>query len=112
MAQIEHIDAVQSLDEIFQFPGLDAYIIGPYDLSSSMGLSGQLDHPSVKAAVTEIEIKGRQYRIPGGIHIVEPSIVELQAAVSRDFKFIAYSVDFRMLDVMCRVGIDAIKGRR
>ncbi len=35
--QIEHIDALKNLDEILQVPGIDAIIIGPYDLSGSLG---------------------------------------------------------------------------
>lgn len=45
VAQIEHIRAVDQLDAILSHPRLDAIMVGPYDLSGSMGLTGQFDHP-------------------------------------------------------------------
>ncbi len=47
MIQIEHIDAVRDLDRILTVEGIDAYIIGPMDLSGSVGKLGQLDDPEV-----------------------------------------------------------------
>ena len=44
-AQIEHVNALPNLDAIFSHPRLDAYMVGPYDLSASMGLTGQFEHP-------------------------------------------------------------------
>ena len=45
VAMVEHIVAVDSLKEILSVDGLDAILIGPYDLSASMGLTAQFDHP-------------------------------------------------------------------
>ena len=49
--QIEHIDAVNQIDEILQIPGVDSIVPGPMDLSGTMGLLGQMDHPDVVAAL-------------------------------------------------------------
>jgi 2-keto-3-deoxy-L-rhamnonate aldolase RhmA len=46
--QLETIDAVANLPEIAAIPGVDAIFIGPSDLSASMGLIGQADHPDVQ----------------------------------------------------------------
>src|ERR1700686_3463590 len=51
IVQIEHIEAVQKLDQILSIDGVDGYIIGPYDLSASMGLAGQFEHPDVRGAI-------------------------------------------------------------
>ena len=48
---IEHVDAVNAIDSILSVPGIDAYIIGPYDLSGSMGRPGELDYPEVHTAI-------------------------------------------------------------
>ena len=45
VAMIEHVNAVDSLRDILNVEGLDAVLIGPYDLSASMGLTAQFDHP-------------------------------------------------------------------
>ena len=57
--QIEHIEAVSNLDKILQVPGIGSILIGPYDLTCSMGLPGQWDHPEVIAAIDSICEKTR-----------------------------------------------------
>ena len=52
--QIESREGVANLDSILQVPGLDSICLGPSDLSASMGLIGQVDHPEVKQAVSTI----------------------------------------------------------
>ncbi len=54
LIQIEHIDAVRDLDRILTVDGIDGYIIGPMDLSGSVGKLGQLDDPEVCALFDEI----------------------------------------------------------
>ncbi len=57
--QIETVSAYEALDEILAIPTLDAIVIGPYDLSGSMGILGQLDHPKLLAAIEETAGKAR-----------------------------------------------------
>ncbi|SVD84446.1 uncharacterized protein METZ01_LOCUS437300, partial [marine metagenome] len=45
IVQIEHRLALDNLDEIFAVPGVDGLLIGPYDLSASMGIPGKFDDP-------------------------------------------------------------------
>lgn len=52
--QIEHIEAVANMPEILQVAGLDAIMLGPYDLSASMGLPGQIGHPDVVAIIDSL----------------------------------------------------------
>ena len=52
--QIENVDGLRELDEIVKVPGLDSLVIGPFDLSASMGLIGQVAHPEVMAAMQRI----------------------------------------------------------
>ena len=49
--QIERVDALPHVADILSVPGVDAIIVGPYDLSASMGRPGQIAHPDVAAAV-------------------------------------------------------------
>lgn len=112
IVQIEHIDAVNDLESILSVNGVDAYIIGPYDLSASMGFPGQLDHPKVVEAVKKVNEVGARMKKPGGVHLVEPDPAQLRRYVDAGFKFIAYSVDFRMLDQVCRAGLESLKGVR
>ena len=47
MIQIESIEAVNNIEELLQLENLDGVMIGPYDISGSLGVPGQLDHPLV-----------------------------------------------------------------
>jgi len=49
--QIEHKDAVKNIESIVKTPGVDAYFIGPGDLSQSLGHLGDTGHPEVVAAM-------------------------------------------------------------
>lgn len=109
IVQIEHIDAVNNLEDILSVDGVDGYMLGPYDLSASMGLIGQIDHPDVKAAIQKTgDIAGRIGK-PGGIHVVAPEEERLQEAIDQGFTFIAWSIDTRMIDVLCRKGVNVRK---
>lgn len=109
IVQIEHIDAVNNIKEILSVEGVDGYIIGPYDLSGSMGLIGQLTHPDVEAAIQKVDSAAKQLGKPGGIHVIEPNPDELEKRISQGFSFIAYSLDIRMLDATSRQGIERAK---
>ena len=93
VAQIEHIHAVHNLDDILQVKGLDAIIIGPYDLSGSMNLTGQFDHPKFIETVNLILQKTKLHDIPMGIHLVKPNKDELKIKIKEGYQFIAYSID-------------------
>lgn len=54
VVQAEHIEAVRHIDEIVAVPGIDAVLVGPYDLSASLGKLGQVDDPEVRAAIDRV----------------------------------------------------------
>tara|TARA_S200000501_G_scaffold242333_1_gene227034 strand:+ start:122 stop:883 length:762 start_codon:yes stop_codon:yes gene_type:complete len=101
IVQIEHVDALKDLKRILSIEEIDAFMIGPYDLSGSMGIPGEFDNPKFLEVVDEINRIGSATDVLNGIHIVEPKL-ELLEAAKKEYKFIAYSVDTRMLDVTCR----------
>jgi len=51
---IESVPAMESLDEILSVPGIDGVMIGPHDLTCSLGIPEQYDHPRFKEAVLQI----------------------------------------------------------
>ena len=112
VVQIEHIDAVDNLGSILSVPGVDAYFVGPYDLSGSLGIPGQFDHPRFLSAMEEIKRVAQSSGVSGGVHIVEPDIAQLEKCIKEGQKFIAYSIDIRMLDRSCREGLDAVSELR
>ena len=105
VVQIEHIDAVDNLESILTVPGVDAYIVGPYDLSGSMGLPGEFEAPEFVKALQQIRTVSDKLQMPGGVHIVEPDPRALRQCINEGNQFIAYGVDTRMLDTACRQGL-------
>ncbi len=93
VAQIEHIRAVEALPEILAHPRLDAIMVGPYDLSGSMGLTGRFDHPDFIAAMARIRDICRQCGAHMGTHVVMPDPAELAARMREGYRFIAYGID-------------------
>ncbi|MBY0474801.1 MAG: 2,4-dihydroxyhept-2-ene-1,7-dioic acid aldolase [Nitrosomonas sp.] len=109
VVMIEHVDAVRAIDSILEVPGIDAYIIGPYDLSGSMGRPGDLDHPDVQAAIAQVLEAGRRANKPGGIHVIEPDPQALQQRIQTGFNFLGYGLDIRILDSICRTHLHHIR---
>lgn len=64
--QIEHIDAVNEIEAILDVPGIDSIVPGQGDISGSMGLLGQPNHPDVIAAVETIFTAAKRKGIPFG----------------------------------------------
>jgi len=93
VAQIEHINAVNNLEEILQVEGLDAIIVGPYDLSASMGLTAKFEHKEFVETMNRIINLCKQYNVPCGDHIVQPDPKLLQKRIAEGYRFIAYSID-------------------
>ncbi len=79
---IESVPAMEALDEILDVPGIDSVLIGPHDLTCSLGIPQQYDHPLFDKAVREIITKARAKNIGAGIHFW-PSI-EQEASWAKD----------------------------
>ena len=94
VAQIEHIDGVNNIDEILQVEGIDATIIGPYDLSGSLGYPGELERKEVLDAVDKVLDKCKEYNIPSGFHVVDTDPIKLQLKIDQGCTFLAYGIDY------------------
>lgn len=67
IVQIEHVDAVRNLSKIAAVDGIDAFIVGPNDLSASVGLIGQVCHPKLIELYEEIADVLKQHGKPFGV---------------------------------------------
>lgn len=102
VAMLEHIDAVRQADAILATPGLDAAFIGPYDLSASMNLAGQLEHPEVLAAQQTILDACRRQKVAPGLHVVPVDPAEVRRRVEAGYRFIACGLDTLFVRDGCR----------
>lgn len=71
VVNIESVPAIENLDEILAVPGLDAVLIGPHDLSVSMGIPEQYKDPAFDRAVRDIIKRCRARNVTVGIHFWE-----------------------------------------
>lgn len=98
IVQIEHIDGVNNAEAICSVSGVDGMFIGPYDLSCSLGVSGQLDHPLVEEAREKALSAARKAGIALGTHVVPTDVAEVQKRIEEGYNFIAYSTDAIVLN--------------
>ena len=110
IAQIETAEAVENAEKILEVEGVDGFFVGPTDLSTSMNITGQRDHPELQRAVRKVMEVGRKLGKPGGIMC--HSTDEIKSAVDSGFKFIAAGSDFDYLKWGADIALGAAGRRR
>lgn len=91
--QIEHKDAVENIEGIVAVPGIDGLMIGPYDLSSTYGIAGEVDHPIMQEAKKRVIEAARKAGVGIGLHVVDPSPDRLRDALKEGFSFLIHGND-------------------
>ncbi len=76
VVNVESRPAFDNLDEILSVPGLDAVLIGPHDLSISLGIPEQYFNPKFEATVEEIIDRARAKNVGVGFHTIYPQGIE------------------------------------
>lgn len=109
IVQIEHIAAVNNLDAILATPGIDTILIGPYDLSGSMGLLGQVTNPQVVAVIDRVIARGREAGIPVGLAGAAPDAVADWRA--KGVSWLAIGGDWGFLQGAARVALARAQGK-
>ncbi|AXR61704.1 HpcH/HpaI aldolase family protein [Leptospira mayottensis] len=107
--QIENIKAIQQIDSILSIKGIDAMMIGPYDLSGSMGLTGQFEHPDFLAAIEALKKAAERNGIPLGTHVIQADFQKVKDEIQAGKKFIAYSTDAIMLNTQASLNFKELK---
>lgn len=97
IVQIEHIDAVERLDSILAVSGVDGFIVGPYDLSGSLGVPGNFGHPAVVAAMDRLMTAIATHPKPGGFHVVHSDPVMLRQRLEQGSRLLAYGTEMIFL---------------
>lgn len=109
IVQIEHIDAINNLEEILTVEGVDASIIGPYDLSASMGYPGEFERKETRQALKRYIDVCKRLRKPAGFHVVNPDFKEFREGVKEGFNLIAFGLDTLFLATKCKGDLSNIK---
>ncbi len=91
--QIESIKAINNLESLLQINDIDGVMIGPYDISGSLGIPGKINHPSVKKACKEVIKLCKKYKKSCGIHDTNPNKVSLSDFYKDGYNFIILGSD-------------------
>lgn len=109
VAQIEHIEAINNLEEILNVKGIDASIIGPYDLSGSLGYPGDYERKEVRDAVRKYIKVCNKLGKQAGFHVIPPDAGKLKDKIKEGFGFIAFSLDTLFLGKKIKDELKRIK---
>ncbi len=107
LAQIETAKGVENVDAIAAVDGIDCIWIGHFDLTASLGIPAQFDHPAFQQAVDAVIAAGRRHGKAVGI--MASSVANAQDWITRGFRAIAYSGDLWLYQQALAHGIAAIR---
>ncbi|HLD98925.1 MAG TPA: aldolase/citrate lyase family protein [Bdellovibrionota bacterium] len=102
IVQIEHVDAIANLEAILDVDGVDGTIIGPYDLSGSVGKPGEFEDPEVRALLSRYEDVCKRKNKPLGFHVVETDSALIKSKLKAGYSILAFGTDFLFLGNACR----------
>lgn len=105
--QVEGKEGMDNLPDILTVPGIDVLFIGPYDLSASLGIPGQVDHPRLVAAMDNTMELARQAGVAIGFFVDD-----VESAVkwkNRGVQYISFAADVGLLYEVFRQKVNAFK---
>ena len=88
----EHYSCLEELKDILTLP-IDAILIGPYDLSASLGHPGDFNNPAYISTLNSFIEICKSSVVPIGFHQVNPSPLKLRSLIDQGFTFLAYGID-------------------
>ncbi len=108
--QVEHIQGGQNIESIVSVPRIDAILVGPFDLSGSLNLLGQITHPHVQEAIEEVRRVCQAARVPLGIFTVDaPSA---RSWIDKGFRLIALNTDASFLWRSAQAALAEVREQR
>ena len=112
VVQAEHVDAVESADEIFSVPGIDGVFVGPNDLLASMFQPPAMDsdYEPFQQALRTIRDTAIRHGIAPGIHSADASMAERR--IREGWRFVAASSDLGLMSAAARSAAESVIGKR
>jgi len=107
IAHIEGVEGISNLDEILSVPGIDVIFIGPYDLSQSLGIPGQVNHSLVVEKMKEVVTKCRENNIAVGTFADD--VETAKSWVSLGVQYMSFSVDVGILYEVSKQIVEKLK---
>ncbi len=107
VVQVEHVEAVRNLDAIVSVEGVDAVLVGPYDLSASMGKPGRVDDPEVQAAMAGVRRVCLERGMPLGVFASGSG--QAKTYLREGYRLVAAGGDTLLLVQAARALLSALK---
>ena len=107
LAMIETSEGLNNVEEIASTPGVDCLWIGHFDLSASLGIPGQFEHPTYLEAVTHICETAKKHNRSLGQLI--NSIPEGKTVLAKEYEFICYGTDTSIYQRALLEGISELR---
>lgn len=107
LLQAEGKKAIDNLNEILSVPGIDVIFIGPYDLSASLGLIGQIDHPKVIELAKQVIIKANAKGIKVGCFV--DNVAMGRKWRDMGVRFVGYSCDMNIFMRAAQADVNAFQ---
>jgi len=95
IAHIEGVKGINNLDEILLVSGIDVIFIGPYDLSQSLGIPGEVNHPLVVEKMKEVILKCKENKVAVGTFADD--VKTAKSWISLGIQYMSFSVDVGIL---------------
>jgi 2-keto-3-deoxy-L-rhamnonate aldolase RhmA len=108
IVQAEHALAVENIDSISKVPGIDGVLLGPYDLSASLGKMGQITDPIVLTAIDRVTAACQASQVPLGYFGVNANAV--QPYMDRGYTLIVAGVDTLFLGQSAAALLETLRG--
>ena len=107
IAHIEGVEGINNLNEILSVSGIDVIFIGPYDLSQSLGIPGEVNHSLVVEKMKEVISKCNKKKIAVGTFADD--IETARTWVSLGVQYMAFSVDVGILYNISKTIVNKLK---
>jgi len=108
IAQIETAKGVEQVEAIAAVEGIDVLWVGQFDLTNSLGVAGELEHPLYHAAVEQVLAACRRHGRAAGF--MAGTVEQGRAALKQGFRMLAYSGDIGIYHQALRDGLAALRG--
>ena len=93
IVQVETVDAVERIETLVAHPAVDGVLIGPYDLSGSLGIPGAVTHPTVVEACRRVVDACARATISCGMHLVYPTEADVRRELTAGFTCLVLGSD-------------------
>ncbi len=105
--QIELKEAIDCIDDLLSVPGVDVALIGPNDLSLSLGIPDQMTHPLLVESVQKVVDSCQRHGVVAGMHI--GSIEILQYWMKQGMRMITWSTPLHMMMGAAKAGLQTLR---